>query len=65
MDALNQHCFDRIAITATWNGLSRPEQVAHFARQVLKIPIVSKEVLSQTTNDYQKWVEALARNQTP
>jgi len=56
------HCFDRIVINGYLNGLSRPEQVVHFVRQVLDIPIVSKEVLSQRTNDYQSWVEAYARN---
>src|SRR3984893_7218313 len=44
------------------NGLSRPEQVVHFVREVLGIPVVSKEVLSQRTNDYQSWVEAFGRN---
>jgi hypothetical protein len=42
--------------------LSRPGQVVHFVREVLGIPVVSKEVLSQRTNDYQNWVEAYARN---
>ena len=56
------HCFDRIVIHGYLSGLSRPEQVVHFFRQVLGIPIVSKEVLSQRTNDYQNWVEAFARN---
>jgi hypothetical protein len=36
--------------------------VVHFVREVLGIPVVSKEVLSQRTNDYQHWVEAFARN---
>src|SRR5580692_10097190 len=44
-------------------SLSRPEQVVYFFRQVLGIPVVSKEVLSQRTNDYRSWVEAYARNQ--
>src|SRR5260370_24298940 len=44
------------------SGLSRPEQVVYFFREVLGIPMVSKEVLSQRTNDYQSWVEAYARN---
>jgi hypothetical protein len=44
------------------SGLSRPEQVVHFFRQIIGVPIVSKEVLSQRTNDYQNWVEAFARN---
>jgi hypothetical protein len=56
------HCFDRIVIHGYLNGLSRPEQVVHFVREVLGIPVVSKEVLSQRTHDYQGWVEAYARN---
>jgi len=56
------HCFDRIVIHGYLSGLSRPEQVVHFFRQVLGVPMVSKEVLSQRTNDYQSWVEAFARN---
>ena len=56
------HCFDRIVINGYLNGLSRPEQVVHFVREVLGIPVVSKEVLSRRTNDYQGWVESYARN---
>jgi hypothetical protein len=56
------HCFDRIVINGYLNGLSRPEQVVHFVREVLGLPVVSKEVLSQRTKDYQVWVEAYARN---
>jgi hypothetical protein len=72
MDAFNRlfgsllvfvyHCFDRIVINGYLNGLSRPEQVVHFVREVLGIAVVSKEVLSQRTDDYQHWVEAFARN---
>ena len=47
------HCFDRIVIHGYLSGLSRPEQVVYFVRQVLGIPVVSKEVLSQRTNDDQ------------
>ena len=56
------HCFDRVVIHGYLSGLSRPEQVVYFFRQVLAIPVVSKEVLSQRTNDYRNWVEAYARN---
>jgi hypothetical protein len=56
------HCFDRIVIHGYLSGLSRPEQVVHFVRHVLGIPVVSKEVLSQRTEDYRNWVEAYARN---
>ena len=57
------HCFDRIVIHGYLSGLSRPEQVVHFVHHVLAIPVVSKEVLRQRTDDYRKWVEAYARKQ--
>src|SRR4030095_9467392 len=60
--SLVYHCFDRIVIHGYLSGLSRPEPVGYFFRQVLGIPVVSKEVLSQRTNDYRDWVEAYARN---
>src|SRR6202140_861918 len=56
------HCFDRIVIHGYLSGLSRPEQVVHFFRQVVGVPVVSKEILRQRTADYQNWVEAFARN---
>jgi hypothetical protein len=60
--SLVYHCFDRVVIHGYLSGLSRPEQVVYFFRHVLGIPVVSKEVLSQRTNDYRDWVEAFARN---
>src|SRR5947199_1665697 len=56
------HCFDRIVIHGYLSGLSRPEQVVHFVRQVHGIPVVSKEVLSQRTHAYQTWVEVFDCN---
>ena len=56
------HCFDRIVIYGYLSGLSRPEQVVHFFRNVVGVATVSKEVLSQRTADYQAWVEAFAGN---
>lgn len=56
------HCFDRIVIHGYLSGLSRPEQVVHFFRKVVGVPVLSKEILSQRTADYQNWVEAFARN---
>src|SRR5690349_274203 len=56
------HCFDRIVINGYLSGLSRPEQVVHFFRELLGVPVLSKEVFSQRTTDYQNWVEAFARN---
>jgi hypothetical protein len=56
------HCFDRIVIHGYLSGLSRPEQVVYFFREVLSMPVVSKELLSRRTEDYRDWVEAFARN---
>jgi hypothetical protein len=56
------HCFDRIVIYGYLSGLSRPEQVVHFFRQIVGVPAVDKAILSQRTADYQAWVEAFARN---
>jgi hypothetical protein len=56
------HCFDRIVIHGYLSGLSRPEQVVYFFRNVLGIPVVDKEALSKRTGEYRNWVEAFARN---
>lgn len=56
------HCFDRIVIHGYLSGLSRPEQVVYFFRQVVGVVAVSKEVLRGRTDKYQNWVEAFARN---
>src|ERR1700730_9772244 len=56
------HCFDRMVINGYLCGLSRPEQVVHFFRQVIGVPILSKEMLAQRTSDYHNWVEAFAGN---
>jgi len=56
------HCFDRIVIYGYLSGLSRPERVVNFFRLVVGVPVISKEILSQRTADYQNWVEAFARN---
>src|SRR6202046_1562048 len=56
------HCFDRIVIYGYLSGLSRPEQVVHFFRNVVGVAVIDKEVFSRRTADYQAWVEAFARN---
>ena len=60
------HCFDRVVMHGYLSGLSRPEQVVHFFREVAGVPAITKEALSARTNHYRSWVEAFARNhQTP
>jgi hypothetical protein len=56
------HCFDRLVINGSRWGLSRPEQGVYFFREVIGVPVISKEVLSKRTNDYQHGGEAFARN---
>src|SRR6202045_190995 len=56
------HCFDRIVVYGYLSGLWRPDRVVNFFHQVVGVPVISKEILSQRTADYQNWVEAFARN---
>src|SRR6478609_5445645 len=56
------HCFDRIVIHGYLSGLSRPEQVVYFFRDVAGVPVVDKAALSKRTGEYRGWVEAFARN---
>jgi hypothetical protein len=56
------HCFDRIVINGYLSGLSRPEQVVYFFRQVIGVTTIDKNVFVQRTKDYQNWVEGFARN---
>ena len=56
------HCFDRIVIHGYLSGLSRPEQVVYFFRDVIGVAVVDKTVLSKRTGEYRGWVEAFARN---
>lgn len=56
------HCFDRIVIHGYLSGLSRPEQVVYFFRDVIGISVVDKAALSKRTGEYRSWVEAFAHN---
>jgi len=59
------HCFDRVVINGYLSGLSRSAQVAYFFHNVVGEPVISKEVLSRRTSEYQTWVEAFAHNHAP
>lgn len=56
------HCFDRIVIHGYMSGLSRPEQVVYFFRDVIGVAVVDKAALSKRTSEYRSWIEAFARN---
>jgi len=56
------HCFDRIVIQGYLPLLTRPEHIVHFFRDVHGIYPITKQVLSKRTDEYQRWVEAFARN---
>jgi len=56
------HCFDRIVINGYLSGLSRPEQVVYFFREVSGIAVIDKSVLSERSEVYRSWVEAYVRN---
>lgn len=56
------HCFDRIVIFGYLPLLSRPEHIVLLFRDVHGVRAITKEVLRRRTTDYQRWVEAYARN---
>jgi len=56
------HCFDRIVITGYLDFFRPEHHVVHFFRNVLKEPIITKEVLRRRTAHYVRWVEGYARN---
>jgi hypothetical protein len=60
--ALVYHCFDRIVIQGYLPLLTRPEHIVHFFREVHGIYPITKQALAKRTGDYQRWVEAFARN---
>jgi hypothetical protein len=60
--ALVYHCFDRIVILGHIPLLTRPENIVHFFRDVHHSGAITKEVLRRRTNDYNRWVDAFARN---
>jgi hypothetical protein len=60
--ALVYHCFDRIVIQGYLPLLTRPEPIVHFFRDVHAIYPITKEALAKRTQEYQRWVEAFARN---
>lgn len=56
------HCFDRIVIQGYLPLLIREAHVVHFFRDVHGIYPITKQALAQRTQEYQRWVEAFARN---
>lgn len=60
--ALVYHCFDRIVIFGYLPLLTRPEHIVHFFRDVQGVTPITKEVLRKRTDDYNRWVDAFARN---
>jgi len=56
------HCFDRVVIQGYLPLLTRPEHIVYFFRDVHGIYPITKQALRQRTCDYQRWVEAFARN---
>jgi hypothetical protein len=57
------HCFDRMVILGHLPLLTRPENIVHFFRDVHHAGVITKEVLRQRTGEYNRWVDAFARNQ--
>jgi hypothetical protein len=56
------HCFDRVVLSGYLMGLQRPGQVVYWLQDVLGVEAITKDVLSQRTEAYVRWVEGFARN---
>jgi hypothetical protein len=56
------HGFDRIVIQGYLPLLTRPEHIVHFFRDVHGFYPITKQALANRTREYQRWVEAFARN---
>jgi hypothetical protein len=56
------HCFDRIVILGHIPLLTRPENIVHFFRDLHQAGAITKEVLRKRTDEYNRWVDAFARN---
>ena len=56
------HCFDRIVILGHLPLLTRPENIVHFFRDVHHTGAITKDVLRKRTDEYNRWVDAFARN---
>ena len=56
------HCFDRIVILGHIPLLTRPENIVHFFRDVHQTGAITKDVLRKRTDEYNRWVDAFARN---
>jgi hypothetical protein len=60
------HCFDRIVINGYLSFLTREANVVYFFHDVRGEPVLTKELLRQRTDDYQRWVENYAiKNRIP
>jgi len=55
------HCFDRIVINGYLSFLTREGNGVYFFREVRGEPVLTKELLRQRTDPYQRWVENYAR----
>src|SRR6266567_6686363 len=60
--ALVYHCFDRIVIQGYLPLLTREAHIVHFFRDVHGIYPITKQALAKRTKEYQRWVEAFARD---
>ena len=54
--------FDRIVILGHIPLLTRPENIVPFFRDVHHTGAITKDVLRKRTDEYNRWVDAFARN---
>src|SRR6266496_3772237 len=55
--------FDRVVLHGHLTFFQLESNVVAFFRNLLGVPVLSKEVLAKRTEEYNRWVAAFARNQ--
>ncbi len=55
-------CLDRVVIRGYYPALQREENIVHFFRDVVGVPVVDSQALASRTTRYRQWVEEYVRD---
>jgi hypothetical protein len=60
---LTYGCPDRIVIRGYYDALQREDNIRHFFKDVVGLPVVDSDALASRTIAYRKWLDAFVREQ--
>lgn len=55
-------CLDRVVIRGYYPALQREENIVHFFRDVVGVPVVDRKALASRTTSYRRWVDAYVQD---